>query len=456
MSRFPFGCLLSTLVLSSSCASFKAPSAQTPGLAQQEFSLPEQSLQEPEFSQSNAKQSVTEKQPATEKQSPLAAETESAQLLPRGFKTLDIHHSPARPSRIELGSPQPFPGTAEATESLSTNKPVTKPVVEPSVQEALPQASTSTSVQEVWKTPMKSGTGRPIQMSHAGHGSYRILILGSIYGNEPESIELLDSVAGLSGVYANSPKYSFVFLRTPNPDGLAEHIHTNHHGVDLNRNMPSTWFTATPNRLTGPHPASEIETQNLIKILKGFQPHRVIHVRSSIGQRPLVLLNEKLKHAVDPIRKRKDWSAGTFDGEYKIGSVEEFVTLRTNAELMAVHLPPKGFQQMSAKELLELSVLSFDSPQVNPQEHTPQNSSPHNNSPGESGSENNIANRSQQEVLPLENTQTRRPAPQKPDGELGYVEILPPPPNRKQAQNPSGFQVTDDPKYYELPPPPER
>ncbi len=456
MSRFPFGCLLSTLVLSSSCATFKAPSAQTPGLAQQELSIPQESLQQPALSQSDAMQSVTEKQTATEKQSPLPAETESAQLLPSGFKTLDIEHSPSRPSRIELGRPQPFPGTAKQTESLSTKKPVTQPVAEPAVQEVLPQATTSTSVQEVWKSSMKSGTGRPIQMSHAGQGSYRILILGSIYGNEPESIELLDSVASLSGVYANSPDYSFVFLRTPNPDGLAEHIHTNHHGVDLNRNMPSTWFTATPNRLTGPHPASEIETQNLIQILKGFQPHRVIHVRSSIGQRPLVLLNEKLKHAVEPIRKRKDWSAGTFDGEYKIGSVEEFVTLRTNAELMAVHLPPKGFQQMSAKELLELSVLSFDSSQTIPQNSAPGKSAPEKTFPDNSASENNIADRSQQEVLPFENTQTRKPAPQKPDGELGYVEILPPPPNRKQAQNSSEIQVTDDPKYYELPPPPER
>lgn len=367
----------------------------------------------------------------------------------RPANQLDVHQDD--PYQIELGEPVQFPPAS--TQALTAQKPVDAepagvPVATPDFKSvagpAQPHvtAPAKVHVQDVsatspdaWNVPIYSGTGRPIEVLQAGLGTCRILILGSIYGNEPESIELMDAILRESAAFAQSPSYSFVLMRTPNPDGLMEHIRTNHNGVDLNRNFPSTWFTTKPNRLTGPHPASEIETQNLMRLLKGFRPHRVVHVRSSIGQRPLVLVNDHLDHAVEEIRKSGQIDAGAFRGEYKAGSIEEFTTLRVDAELMVIHLPPKGFLQMSARQLFQLATMNFPSEQKTPPAETLAN-------------ERSIDHDA---VLPPDFT--RQPPPQ-PDGEKGFVELLPPPPNNNRFNQASRSSLPEDPKFYELPPPP--
>ncbi len=355
-------------------------------------------------------------------------------VLPRGFEANVPAQDGENQNGIELGKPQSFPVTNNGP--VSAQKPLQNQVVKKS---AGPKSSQTGASQtgEVWNQPQQSTSRRPIEISHAGRGNYRVLILGSIYGNEPESIELLDAITRESQAYAQSPSYSFVFIKTPNPDGLEEHIRTNHNGVDLNRNFPSTWFTATPNRLTGPHPASEIETQNLMKVLRSFQPHRVIHIRSSIGLRPLVLVNDQLQNAVESIRRQDSIDAGSFAGEYKVGSIEEFVSLRVDTELMTIHLPPKGFQRMSAQQLFQLATANFGAQSPSePQEHFA--TSP-------PGNRKSIADQTIEKEHPV-----------LPDGKKGYVEFLPPPPTGEPFNRASKTTVpgTNDPKYYELPPPP--
>lgn len=407
MSRTPLGLWLCLSLVSSGCTSLFAPTSQLPGIAQQ--------------------RPVTSPSSAREASQPQIV-PESDPVLPHGYKANISGQNGAKPNGIELGKPQSFPVTSNGP--VTSQKPIQNQVVK---QPVGPQTSPT---DKAWNLPQQSTSRRPIEISHAGLGNFRVLIMGSIYGNEPESIELLDAIARASKAYAQSPSYSFVFIKTPNPDGLAEHTRTNHNGVDLNRNFPSTWFTATPNRLTGPHPASEIETQNLMKILRTFQPHRVIHVRSSIGLRPLVLVNDQLQNAVASIRRQDSIDAGSFAGEYKVGSVEEFVSLRVDTELMTIHLPPKGFQKMSAQQLFKLATTNFgtQSPSI-PQEHFAA-SPPDNRKP-----------------IGDQTTKDRQPLP---DGEKGYVEFLPPPPTGEPFNRASKTTVpgANDPKYYELAPPP--
>ncbi|MBT5019231.1 DUF2817 domain-containing protein [Planctomicrobium sp.] len=382
MSRNPFGLCFCVPVLMISCASLMAPTIQAQNQAQQQPS--------------------------------------------------NNSRPQAQSIYIQLGDPAPFEKPVENQDQGE----VLPERIGPVMVQVLPQHQTvaQTSTSEVWKVPFHSSAQRPVELSQSGLGSYRILIMGSMYGNEPESIELLEAVIQEAISYGQSPSYSFLMIRTPNPDGLAEHIRTNHNGVDLNRNFPSTWFTASPNRLTGPFPASEVETKNLMRILKEFQPHRVLHLRSSIGQRPLLLLNEQLAHATEKVQLQPNVDVGTFSGQYKAGSLEEFVTLRIDAELMTVLLPPKGFQQLSTKDVFQLATTNFgSSDQIKKEEPVAKiNSTPPSTIPAQ----------------PIRNIL-------EPDGEKGYVEMLPPPPTGEPFNRASKTTIPNKPEFYELPPPPK-
>lgn len=422
MSRFPFGFCFCLPLLVSSCASMMAPTAQTPVLGQSQAGQQPLHGQTYRFQDSASNQDTAVKPKGTTSVEQSAVPKNSKEeVLPQSFISNDSQ--PAASSfQIELGEPQPFHGTSSG--------PMT---VERNVQT---KSVTQSSENAIWNVPFQSSAQRQFQMKHSGLGTYRILVLGSIYGNEPESIELLESIVSQANSYAQSPSYSFLMIKTPNPDGLAEHIRTNHNGVDLNRNFPSTWFTANPNRLTGPFPASEIETKNMLRILKEFQPHRVLHIRSSIGQRPLILLNEQLDHAAQIISLNSNVDVGTFSGQYKAGSLEEFVTLRVEAEMMTVLLPPKGFQQLSSADIFQLATANFGSVQTKSVEEP---------------------------VATIKATPTADVPAQQirnilgPDGEKGYVELLPPPPssNVEPFNRASSTSVPAQPKFYELPPPPQ-
>lgn len=398
MSRIPLGLWLCLPLLAYGCVSLTGQTSRFPAVAQP--------------------QSIPHLQSGTQSPGVPGVSNTPAVGSERTDKTVrDVEVIPASDElRIELGEPQPFPQTSNGP--MTVQKPVA------------PSSAKSSIATE----PMLSSGQRPIEVVQSGIGTSRILILGSIYGNDPESVELMDALIRETSQFSQSPSFSFLLIRTPNPDGLAEHIRTNHAGVDLNRNFPSTWFTATPNRLTGPHPASEIETRHLMRLLKEYQPHRVIHVRSSIGQRPFVLLNDKLEHAAGQVELSQRVDVGKFEGEYKVGSLEEFVTLRVNTELMTVLLPPKGFHQLSAGDVIELATSNFDRA----------------NSPQQP--ESIVKN---EEVLPqrqFDSEQARDIT--RPDGQKGYVEILPPPPTGEPFNRASQSVQPRQPEFYELPPPP--
>lgn len=402
MSRFPFGLCL--LLLCQGCASLMTQ-ASAPSIGQP-FVAP----------RSGADQS-------TEK------------MLPTQIRTA----KPALPYRtapegpvIQLGLAWPL---------LTPPQPEQRqPVAQPPLQlpqQVVPETEPESLVNvigvssPIWQRELKSTTGRPVEVAQFGSGSQRVLVLGSLYGNEPESIRLLDSFVQELASLSVPPEIKLLVVRTPNPDGLAEHMRTNSHGVDLNRNFPSTSFTKNPTRLTGPRPASEIETQHVLRIIKEFQPQRVIHVRSSIGVRPLVLTNCTSAEFEKIFSEMSEIDYGRFGGEFKIGSLEEYVSLTAKAELLTIQLPTAGFPQLTADRLLTLAVTR--------------------------SSENS-------EEIPLVPSQQSGPTVQnqkpksarhsfEPDGEHGYVQLLPPPPQSEQINHASTGANRLEPEYFELVPP---
>jgi len=296
---------------------------------------------------------------------------------------------------------------------------------------AAPAATVSTaSVSNLpWKSEYESTQRRAIQTAVLGSGAEHVLITGSLTGNDPASVRMLDAL--LERLVRQSDLLDgreAVLVRDPHPDGLVERIMVNARGVDLNRNFPSPRFTASPTRETGPHAASEAETRVLLRLLGDSKPVRVVHVRTGKSERTLVTGNAACLELLERLRGEFAVDVATFDGEFKAGSLEEFAATRLKSQVLLIELPAQRGPPATV-DLLVAATLGMQQPATSPETKTvdpPVAGQPSTTSPA---------------------ALTGDVESSGPDGAKGYVELLPPPPD---AGN--GVPVTES-GFYELSPP---
>ncbi len=128
----------------------------------------------------------------------------------------------------------------------------------------------------------QSTEGKAIRATILGEGRETFLMLGVIHGNEPLGAPLLERF--IQRVEENpglAHGIRLVVVPVVNPDGLAKKSRTNARGIDLNRNFPATNWRAS--RRHGPHPGSEPETRAILKILRQFNPSRILAVHSPLS-----------------------------------------------------------------------------------------------------------------------------------------------------------------------------
>ena len=118
----------------------------------------------------------------------------------------------------------------------------------------------------------RSWQGRPITAVEVGDPSgTRVLVFGSIHGNETGGIAVARALERLS-----PHGLDLWIVPDLNPDGVAAGTRQNAHGVDLNRNFSFRWRRMDGVYESGPRPFSERETRIAHTLIVRLHPHVTI------------------------------------------------------------------------------------------------------------------------------------------------------------------------------------
>ena len=121
---------------------------------------------------------------------------------------------------------------------------------------------------------------RPIRAVRSGGGPRRVLVVGSVHGDEPGGHAVVRALRGRR-TPAGVTLYT---LRTANPDGLVRGTRTNARGVDLNRNFDHRWRRSARGRFhSGPRPFSEPESRALRDLIRRVKPDLTVWMHQPYG-----------------------------------------------------------------------------------------------------------------------------------------------------------------------------
>ena len=116
-----------------------------------------------------------------------------------------------------------------------------------------------------------SAQGRPLVAQRVGEGPARVLVVGSIHGDETAGHAVLAALRRAG----SPPGVELWLVRTVNPDGVRRGTRQNARGVDLNRNFARRWRgggrpfdTYHP----GPRAFSEPESQSVRRLVRRLRP----------------------------------------------------------------------------------------------------------------------------------------------------------------------------------------
>lgn len=172
----------------------------------------------------------------------------------------------------------------------------------------------------------------------------RILVIGQIHGDEPESGRLAQ--AWIERLQNIEPSNAWRIIPVLNPDGALKSTRFNINGVDLNRNFPTEdWNESAlkrwqqneksdPRRFPGKTPGSEPEVKCAIEHINDFKPDLIVSVHTPYG----------LFDFDGPLHKKLDtkllpWKRlGTFPG-----SLGRYMWGERKVPVLTIELRPDSF-----------------------------------------------------------------------------------------------------------------
>ena len=209
--------------------------------------------------------------------------------------------------------------------STSSNKPAVTKVEIPPISAPKPFA---------WKSEGRTAGGRSFQIVSVGDDGYRTLVAGSVGGNDPVALELVDQLARrlhrdsviLGGV-------TCTIVRSLNPDGEVNQSFLNDKGQYINYGFPKNG-TASPNQ-----PA---EVTWILKTLQDLQPQRIVHIRTVEGADGVIASSASCRSVA---KEAADWLRFRLimlpESARDAGSLERYVSTTGNSEIITVGIPDK-------------------------------------------------------------------------------------------------------------------
>lgn len=132
-----------------------------------------------------------------------------------------------------------------------------------------------------WSAVGKTSGGRSFQTVSVGDEGYRTLVVGSVAGNDPLALELVEKLARhLHNGKSILGGFQTTIIRTLNPDGEVLGKVFNENGQYINHGFPKDNGASDGNQ--------PIEVTFLLDQIRTRKPQRVIHIRSVEGNKGLI------------------------------------------------------------------------------------------------------------------------------------------------------------------------
>jgi len=167
-----------------------------------------------------------------------------------------------------------------------------------------------------------------------------IYLMAGVHGDEVEGVYILKE---LFAWLRENEELSLPVIIIPilNLDGYRAGTRTNSHGVDLNRNLPSTNWTGVARDkkyFPGAKSLSEPENQYLVKLFEKFPPNLIISFHS---WKPLLNYNGKdCKKYADHLAHFNNYPVvDDIDGHPTPGSLGEFGPEKYGAQVLTFEAP---------------------------------------------------------------------------------------------------------------------
>jgi len=194
-------------------------------------------------------------------------------------------------------------------------------------------------------TQLKSGTsveGEEIKAFRNEEKSekYNYLMAG-VHGDEVEGVYLLKNLFEWLQNEEEQINAPFIVIPVLNVDGFRTGTRTNSHGVDLNRNLPSThWVSEARDKkyFPGTEPLSEPENKFLVKLFEKFPPKFILTLHS---WKPMINYNgdDCLKYAQILATHNNYPIVADIEGHPTPGSLGEYGPEKYNSQVLTFEAP---------------------------------------------------------------------------------------------------------------------
>lgn len=183
-----------------------------------------------------------------------------------------------------------------------------------------------------WTLIGKTTGGRTFQTVTIGDDGYRSLVIGSVAGDDPLALELVEQLARhLHNGRTILGGFQSTVLRTLNPDGEALHKVLNAKGQYINHGFPKDNGIADGNQ--------PVEVTFLLSQIATLQPQRVIHVRTIEGNTGLVAASSGCLPTANESGEWLGFRVISLPGKAVSGSLERHLASSGRCEVMTFAIP---------------------------------------------------------------------------------------------------------------------